>query len=210
MIQKIFDKKKLKQFLTNILFIIYIFCYCYLFLFFSSFLQLKILIFTILLTCVASDLGGYIFGKTFKGAKLTRISPKKTISGAPLRLRVDVVGDDLFAVHLGLGDVGDVGGHSQAGVWSGVECSRHESLIKPVRVDLSSVDLVIVVILWHLSEREVHVSALLQIADRMRIDLRSAVEGRRRIGVGPSIAGAAPRHQSHSGHGHRDRDQCPK
>ena len=78
----IFDKKKLKQFLTNILFIIYIFCYCYLFLFFSSFLQLKILIFTILLTCVASDLGGYIFGKTFKGAKLTRISPKKTISGA--------------------------------------------------------------------------------------------------------------------------------
>ena len=36
----------------------------------------------ILLTCVASDVGGFIFGKIFKGPKLTKISPKKTISGA--------------------------------------------------------------------------------------------------------------------------------
>ena len=28
-----------------------------------------------------SDIGGYIFGKFFKGKKLTKISPKKTISG---------------------------------------------------------------------------------------------------------------------------------
>ena len=32
--------------------------------------------------CVCSDIGGLIFGKTFKGRKLTRISPNKTISGS--------------------------------------------------------------------------------------------------------------------------------
>jgi phosphatidate cytidylyltransferase len=31
--------------------------------------------------CVSTDMGGYIFGKTFKGPKLTKISPKKTYSG---------------------------------------------------------------------------------------------------------------------------------
>ena len=32
--------------------------------------------------CIASDIGGLIFGKIFKGKKLTRISPNKTISGS--------------------------------------------------------------------------------------------------------------------------------
>ena len=32
--------------------------------------------------CVFSDIGGYVFGKTFGGKKLTKISPKKTISGS--------------------------------------------------------------------------------------------------------------------------------
>jgi len=32
--------------------------------------------------CIASDIGGYVFGKIFKGPKLTKISPKKTIAGA--------------------------------------------------------------------------------------------------------------------------------
>ena len=35
----------------------------------------------ILLTCIATDIGGYIFGKIFKGPKLTKISPNKTYSG---------------------------------------------------------------------------------------------------------------------------------
>ena len=38
--------------------------------------------FIVLLTCVASDIGGFVFGKVFKGPKLTKISPNKTISGA--------------------------------------------------------------------------------------------------------------------------------
>ena len=31
--------------------------------------------------CVATDLGGYTFGKIFKGPKLTKLSPNKTYSG---------------------------------------------------------------------------------------------------------------------------------
>ena len=32
--------------------------------------------------CICSDVGGFIFGKTFKGRKLSKISPNKTISGS--------------------------------------------------------------------------------------------------------------------------------
>ena len=35
----------------------------------------------ILIVCVATDLGGYIFGKIFKGPKLTKFSPNKTFAG---------------------------------------------------------------------------------------------------------------------------------
>ena len=35
----------------------------------------------ILLICISTDLGGFIFGKIFKGPKLTKLSPKKTYSG---------------------------------------------------------------------------------------------------------------------------------
>ena len=35
----------------------------------------------ILLICISTDVGGYIFGKFFKGKKLTKISPNKTYSG---------------------------------------------------------------------------------------------------------------------------------
>ena len=40
----------------------------------------KLLIWFIVLT-VCSDVGGYVFGKLFKWKKLTKISPKKTLSG---------------------------------------------------------------------------------------------------------------------------------
>ncbi len=35
----------------------------------------------ILTVCISTDIGGYIFGKTFKGPKLTKISPNKTYAG---------------------------------------------------------------------------------------------------------------------------------
>ena len=33
----------------------------------------------VILTCISTDVGGYVFGKIFKGPKLTIISPKKPI-----------------------------------------------------------------------------------------------------------------------------------
>ena len=56
--------------------------FCYFFFFFSNFLQLKIILFSLFFGCVASDIGGFIFGKILKGPKLTKISPNKTISGS--------------------------------------------------------------------------------------------------------------------------------
>ena len=35
----------------------------------------------IIIICIFTDIGGYVFGNIFKGPKLTRISPKKTYSG---------------------------------------------------------------------------------------------------------------------------------
>jgi phosphatidate cytidylyltransferase len=35
----------------------------------------------VILVCIATDIGGYAFGKIFKGPKLSKISPNKTYSG---------------------------------------------------------------------------------------------------------------------------------
>tara|TARA_Y100000996_G_scaffold319620_1_gene255726 strand:+ start:49 stop:687 length:639 start_codon:yes stop_codon:yes gene_type:complete len=44
--------------------------------------------------CIFTDIGGYVFGKIFKGAKLTKISPKKTYAG--------VIGSFLLSLTAGL------------------------------------------------------------------------------------------------------------
>ena len=38
-------------------------------------------IFFVFLICVSTDVGGYVFGKIFKGPRLTKISPNKTYAG---------------------------------------------------------------------------------------------------------------------------------
>ena len=43
-------------------------------------IELFLLIYVILI-CISTDMGGYIFGKIFKGPKLTTISPNKTYAG---------------------------------------------------------------------------------------------------------------------------------
>ncbi len=73
---------KINFFISNFFFIIYIFILCLLFFYLSTFIQFKVIIFSLLLCCVASDIGGYVFGKLFKGPKLTKVSPNKTLSGA--------------------------------------------------------------------------------------------------------------------------------
>ena len=44
--------------------------------------NLNIYILYSILVAIFSDIGGFVFGKTFKGKKLTKISPNKTISGS--------------------------------------------------------------------------------------------------------------------------------
>ena len=36
----------------------------------------------VLIICVSTDIGGYVFGKIFNGPKITKISPNKTYAGA--------------------------------------------------------------------------------------------------------------------------------
>lgn len=78
---KIFKKKKL-IFLFNVIFIFYIFIFCSFGIIFTLNPYLKILLFVLILTCVSSDIGGFVVGKIFKGPKISKISPNKTVSGA--------------------------------------------------------------------------------------------------------------------------------
>ncbi len=73
---------KLNKFFINSFFIIYISIFCFMFFFFSNKDGLKIILYILLLGCIASDVGGFIFGKIFKGPKLTKISPNKTYTGS--------------------------------------------------------------------------------------------------------------------------------
>ena len=78
---KIFSNIIYKYF-TNTFFAVYLIIFCIFIFYCSNILQLKIIIFLLLFGCIASDVGGFIVGKTFKGPKLTKISPNKTYSGA--------------------------------------------------------------------------------------------------------------------------------
>ena len=77
------DNKKVKLYLLILLSIMY-----------AAYFNIKIfviflnnnssellLLYFIIITCILTDIGGYIFGKIFKGKKLTKISPNKTYSG---------------------------------------------------------------------------------------------------------------------------------
>ena len=50
----------------------------------------------IFIICVTTDIGGYIFGKIFKGPKLTKISPNKTYSGVVGGLFMSIIIAYLF------------------------------------------------------------------------------------------------------------------
>jgi phosphatidate cytidylyltransferase len=48
----------------------------------SNYTDLKIYLLYSILVSILSDIGGLVFGKIFKGKKLTKISPNKTVSGS--------------------------------------------------------------------------------------------------------------------------------
>ncbi len=52
--------------------------------------ELEKIFFLILIVCISTDIGGYVFGKIIKGPKLTKISPNKTYAG--------LIGSYLFSV----------------------------------------------------------------------------------------------------------------
>ena len=58
-------------------------------------LGFKIFLFIILIS-ILTDIGGYIFGKTFKGPKLTKISPKKTYAGLIGSFILSIMGGLIF------------------------------------------------------------------------------------------------------------------
>ena len=82
--------KKVKRISYIFLFLVYLliaFIIC-----FNVFVIDKYFFLSILMICIFSDIGGYLFGKTFGGKKLTKISPNKTISGSIGSFIVSYVG----------------------------------------------------------------------------------------------------------------------
>ena len=93
--------KKIYHLIHIILFLIYLlmaFIVC-----FNVFVIDKYFFLTILMICVFSDVGGYVFGKTFGGKKLTKISPNKTISGSIGSFILSYIG--FFVIYLYFGDL---------------------------------------------------------------------------------------------------------
>jgi len=87
LISKIFKKNETKhkiiRFLYKAISMFYLSALVYLiFVIESDYLNLKIYLLYSVLVAIMSDIGGLVFGKIFKGKKLTKISPNKTISGA--------------------------------------------------------------------------------------------------------------------------------
>ena len=87
MVSKIIKKNKFKDRLLRFMLksgsLLYLSLFVYfVFLIESHLTDLKIYLLYSVLIAILSDIGGLIFGKTFKGKKLTKISPNKTISGS--------------------------------------------------------------------------------------------------------------------------------
>ena len=75
------NKVTLYLLLLASLFYICLFTFIILEVFLINSVEQKIIFYFIITICICTDIGGYLFGKTFKGRKLTKISPNKTYSG---------------------------------------------------------------------------------------------------------------------------------
>jgi len=97
LISKIFKKNEAKhkvlRFLYKAISLLFLAILVYLiFIIESGHLNLKIYLLYSVLVAIMSDIGGLVFGKIFKGKKLTKISPNKTISGS--------IGSLIFSIFL--------------------------------------------------------------------------------------------------------------
>tara|TARA_B100000767_G_C19708981_1_gene511861 strand:+ start:113 stop:781 length:669 start_codon:yes stop_codon:yes gene_type:complete len=87
LISKIIKKNKLRdrflRYLYKAISLLYLLLLVYFIIGIESYYpNLKIFLLYSILVAIMSDVGGLLFGKTFKGKKLTKISPNKTFSGS--------------------------------------------------------------------------------------------------------------------------------
>ena len=83
LISKIYHKKKILKFFFKFFSLLYLLSLTLIILYIlTNKEELKIFVVYSILVSIASDVGGLTIGKIFKGKKLTKISPNKTISGS--------------------------------------------------------------------------------------------------------------------------------
>ena len=98
LINKIFINKLIKSILIFLILL-------YLYLIYTLLVKIRFeygeeIILILFLTCILSDIGGYVVGKLIGGPKLTRISPGKTIAGALGSIIFTVFGTIFFTKYL--------------------------------------------------------------------------------------------------------------
>ena len=85
----------------KVLGLVYLLMICFLtYLFKQNFFFQFILV---LIVCIFTDLGGYIFGKIFKGPKLIKISPKKTYAGLIGSFILSIIAALIYVKYINLG-----------------------------------------------------------------------------------------------------------
>tara|TARA_B100000902_G_C27150489_1_gene833472 strand:- start:321 stop:998 length:678 start_codon:yes stop_codon:yes gene_type:complete len=85
----------------KVLGLVYLLMICFLtYLFKQNFFFQFILV---LIVCIFTDLGGYIFGKIFKGPKLIKISPKKTYAGLIGSFILSLIAVLIYVKYINLG-----------------------------------------------------------------------------------------------------------
>lgn len=85
--------RKKKYYIPGFIFLILSFYTTYLLFDFEGNFNLFLIV---ILICISTDLGGYIFGKFFKGPKLTKISPNKTYSGMIGGYLISIININIF------------------------------------------------------------------------------------------------------------------
>ncbi len=94
--KKIFENTKLKLFIlsaTTLLFLLLLITFVWI-PFHNDNLTIQNTIIMIICITISTDIGGYVFGKIFKGKKLSKISPNKTYSG--------MIGSYIFSIILAI------------------------------------------------------------------------------------------------------------
>ena len=100
---KIFKKKKLSHLILIFITTLYLFYFSLSILLFLNFDNSnKTILLFLLSISISTDIGGYCFGKFFKGKKLTKISPNKTYSGLIGSLLISVLVSFIFFRNLDL------------------------------------------------------------------------------------------------------------